>query len=80
MFQQLSIMHIGGTWNPPRYRAIEKLPFIPTEGEIDYLIAKCGQKTSTFVQLLKETGARCGEAWIMEWIDIDIENRTYNYT
>jgi integrase len=70
----------GGTWNPPRYRAIEKLPFIPTEGEIDYLIAACGQKTSTFVQLLKETGARSGEAWRLEWTDIDNENRTVRIT
>jgi hypothetical protein len=65
------LLCIGGTWNPPKYRAIEKLPFIPTEGEIDYLIASCGFKTGTFVWLLKETGARCGEAWIIEWTDID---------
>jgi integrase/ribosomal protein L37AE/L43A len=71
---------IGGTWNPPRYRAIEKLPFIPTEGEIDYLIAACGPKTSTFVQLLKETGARCGEAWQLEWTHIDSETKTVRIT
>jgi integrase len=71
---------IGGTWNPPKYRAIEKLPFIPTEGEIDYLIASCGFKTGTFVWLLKETGARCGEAWIIEWTDIDFENKTVRIT
>ena len=71
---------VGGTWNPPRYRAIEKLPFIPTEGEIDYLIAACGQKTSTFVQLLKETGARCGEAWQLQWTDIDSEIKTVRIT
>jgi integrase len=71
---------VGGTWNPPRYRAIEKLPFIPTEGEIDYLIAACGPKTSTFVQLLKETGARCGEAWQLEWIHIDSETKTVRIT
>jgi integrase len=71
---------VGGTWNPPRYRAIEKLPFIPTEGEIDYLIAACGPKTSTFVQLLKETGARCGEAWQLEWAHIDSETKTVRIT
>jgi integrase/ribosomal protein L37AE/L43A len=71
---------VGGTWNPPRYRAIEKLPFIPTEGEIDYLIAACGHKTSTFVQLLKETGARCGEAWQLEWTHIDSETKTVRIT
>jgi integrase len=71
---------VGGTWNPPRYKAIEKLPFIPTEGEIDYLIAACGQKTGTFVQVLKETGARCGEAWQLEWIDLNTENKTVTIT
>ena len=74
------LLCVGGTWNPPRYRAVEKLPFIPTESEIDYLIAACGLKTGTFVWLLKETGARCGEAWIIEWTDIDIENRTVRIT
>lgn len=71
---------VGGTWNPPRYRAIEKLPFIPTEGEIDFLIAACGNKTGTFLQLLKETGARCGEAWQLEWTDIDTEHNTVSIT
>jgi integrase len=74
------LLSTGGKWDPPRYRAIEKLPFIPTEGEIDYLIAACGTKTSTFVQLLKETGARCGEAWRLEWIDIDNEKATVRIT
>jgi hypothetical protein len=27
----------GLTWDPPRYRRIEKLPFIPTEEELDSL-------------------------------------------
>ncbi|MGB9925947.1 MAG: tyrosine-type recombinase/integrase [Candidatus Bathyarchaeales archaeon] len=71
---------VGGTWNPPKYRAIEKLPFIPTESEIDYLIAACGNKTGTFLQLLKETGARCGEAWQLEWTDIDTEHNTVRIT
>ena len=43
---------VGGTWNPPRYKAVEKLPFIPTESEIDYLIACLGNKTGTFAQLV----------------------------
>jgi integrase len=71
---------VGGTWNPPKYRAVEKLPFIPTESEIDYLIASCGNKTGTFLQLLKETGARCGEAWQLEWTDIDTERNTVRIT
>jgi len=71
---------VGGTWTPPRYKAVEKLPFIPTESEIDYLIACLGNKTGRFAQLLKETGARRGEAWQLEWTDIDAENRSQNNT
>jgi len=41
---------------------IRKIPFIPTETEIDHLIAGCGRKTATLLQLLKETGIRIGEA------------------
>jgi integrase len=55
----------------PRYRRIEKLPFIPLESEIDQLIAGLGRKTATFLQLLKETGMRLGEAWNLRWNDID---------
>ena len=60
------------TWTPPRYRYSQKLPFIPKEEEIDALIAGCGPKTSTFLQLLKETGARAGEAHSLKWTYIDL--------
>ena len=60
----------------PICKVSRKLPFIPTEEEIDALIAGCGKKTSTFLQLLKETGMRAGEANRLEWIDIDESNRT----
>ncbi len=30
----------------------------------------------TFLQLLKETGMRCGEACRLQWTDIDFENNT----
>ena len=70
----------GGTWNPPRYKAVEKLPFIPTEAELDALISGCGPKTSTFLQLLKETGARSGEAHRLKWTDIDFEAGTVRIT
>lgn len=70
----------GGKWNPPIYKRIRKLPFIPTEQEIDALIASCGPKTATFLQLLKETAIRAGEAWSLKWTDLDIENRTVRIT
>lgn len=71
---------VGGKWNPPKYKRVRKLPFIPTNAEIDQLIAGCGPKTSTFLQFLKETGARCGEAWKLEWTDLDVENSTVRIT
>jgi integrase len=74
----LSMM--GLTWQPPRYRRVEKLPWIPTEAEIDQLIADCSHKIGAFVQLLKETGMRGGEALRLKWTDIDPANRTVNVT
>ncbi len=68
--------HIG--FNKPYYRRIDRLPFIPQENEIDQLISGAGKKTSTFLQLLKETGMRPGEAWDLKWTDIDTENVTVN--
>ncbi|MCJ7423590.1 site-specific integrase [Candidatus Bathyarchaeota archaeon] len=71
---------LGGKWDPPKYRPTRTLPFIPTEQELNQLIAGCNKKTATFLQLLKETGARCGEAWMLKWIDFNFENRTVNIT
>ena len=68
------------SWDPPRYRVAQKLPFIPTEKEIDQLVAGCGPKTSMFLQLLKETGARCGEANSLKWTDLDLEAGTIRIT
>ncbi len=55
------------------YKPVDKLPFIPTEAEMDSLIHSCGFKTGTVLQLLKETGARIGEAWRLRWTDLDFE-------
>jgi len=60
-------------WKPPRYRKQEKIPYVPTEEEIDQLIAGSGKKLATFLQLLKETGMRCGEAIHLEWTDVDFK-------
>jgi len=43
------------------YKPIDKLAFIPIEAEIDSLIHSCGPKTSTMLQLLKETAHRTFE-------------------
>ena len=70
----------GGTWNPPLYKRVERLPWIPTEREIDQLIAGCSRRIGTFLQMLKETGMRPGEAWLLKWIDIDFEKAFVNIT
>ena len=70
----------GLNWQRPRYKAIRKLPFIPLEREIDDLIAACTIFIALFLQLAKETGARAGELYRLEWIDIDFESRTVSLT
>jgi integrase len=62
-------------WDPPRYTAQQEIPFIPTETEIDQLIAAAGKKLAAFLQLLKETGARSGEIAKLTWADVDYEQR-----
>jgi integrase len=71
----------GKTWTPPIYRRVRKLPFIPTEAEIDQLIAGCSNKMATYLQMLKETGMRCGEACeLLKWTDINLEQRSVRIT
>lgn len=68
--------YMGIAYKPPKYRASSRIPFIPLEREVDQLIASTGKKTATFLQLLKETGMRCGEAWRVTWEDANLEART----
>ena len=67
-------------WDPPKYKPTRKLPFIPTEEEIDQLIARAGKRLAPFLQLLKETGMRRGEAIRLKWTDIDLKRKTVNVT
>lgn len=71
---------LGKSWTPPIYKRVRKLPFIPTEAEIDQLIAGSSDRMSTYLQLLKETGMRCGEASQLKWTDIDTQSRTVRVT
>jgi len=66
------------SWDPPIYKPTRKLPFIPLETEIDQLIAGFKRRVTTFLQVLKETGARCGEAWALEWTDLNGNILTIN--
>ena len=67
---------IGKTWVKPKYTAKETLPFIPTETEIDSLIAGCRIEEAALLQLAKETALRKGEALGATWEDIDLETST----
>jgi len=67
-------MH-GMTWDKPKYKPRAKIPFIPTEKDIDDLIACCGRKTGAALRIAKETGARSGEISKIKWADIDEERR-----
>ena len=71
---------VGGTWEPPAYKVVRKIPFIPKEAEIDQLIAASSRRMAIFLQLLKETGARCGEIWQLSWDDVDFESKVINIT
>ncbi len=66
----------GLTWIKPRFTRDDVPIFLPLEGELDALIANTRTKMSTYLQLLKETGADAGEAWKLRWIDINITSRT----
>jgi integrase len=63
-------------WEPVKIRYEAKEPFDPLEEEIDLLIASCGKISGTFLQTLKDTGARCGEIRQLQWTDINEKNGT----
>jgi integrase len=66
----------GLKWQRPRYKAIRQLPHIPQEREIDDIIAGCNKEIALFLQIAKDTGARAGEIYRLQWTDIDFEGRT----
>jgi integrase len=70
----------GLTWEKPKYKTVDKPPFIPTEQEINSLISGCSKQMATFLQVLKETGARRGEAYNLTWDDIDFVSKVIRIT
>jgi integrase len=66
----------GLTWDPPRYKRQEKIPFIPSEAELNMLIGGSGKTLSIFLQGLKETGTDPGELAAIQAIDINKKART----
>jgi integrase len=75
------LQFIGKTWNRPRYKVEQKFPFIPTEQEIDQLIASAHtHKHAVNMQILKETGIRTDELTKLKWTDINTEQKTITVT
>ena len=66
----------GFSYRGMKYRIEEKLPYIPTEREIDQLIGGFkNSKYAAFLQLLKETGFRPVEAAGLTLYDFDLNRR-----
>jgi integrase len=64
-------MHVQ--WTPPKYTYEQNLVKAPLEADVDALISRSSRKMAVFLQTLKETGLRIGEAMRLEWTDIDFE-------
>ncbi len=78
-FCEISKIPIPSDINFHKFKTNQKLPWIPLESEIDQLIAGCSPRVTAFLQLLKETGVRCGEAWRLKWTDIDMEHAVVTF-
>lgn len=70
----------GLKWEKPTYKEEERIPFIPTEAELDQLIASCKTRMATLLQTLKETGIRISEALKLKWIDVDKQRKLLSIT
>jgi len=69
------LKYLGKHWEEPKYTVIRKIPFIPTEHEVDDLIAGCYPVVAAYLQLLKETAMRAGEAIQLQWKDVDLQRK-----
>jgi len=69
------LKYLGQTWEQPKNTVVRKIPFIPTEQEIDDLIAGCPFILAVYLQILKETAMRSGEAIKLKWRDVDLKRR-----
>jgi integrase len=66
----------GIQWQRPKYERVEMLPFIPHTEEVDALInGLYNPLHAIFCHFIKDTGARSGEAWMTEWVNVDMVSR-----
>jgi integrase len=65
----------GFDYKPRRFKREEKLPYVPTEAELDMLISGCGGRVRVFLQLLKESAFRPVEVFSLTPHDLDLPQR-----
>ena len=66
----------GIQWLPSKVRREPSQPYLPRLADIVLLIDQItNRRLAAFLQLLKETGVRSGEAWALSWDDIDFKSR-----
>ncbi len=65
----------GFDYEPKFYKRVEKLPYIPSENEIDQLIGGLGQKLACFMQIMKESAFRPSEALKLTPDDVNIPTK-----
>jgi integrase len=63
-------------WIPIKTGYRPKQPYYPPESLLDQLIAHLGPRNAAFFQMLKDTGARVGEACKVKWEDVNEDNNT----
>jgi len=65
----------GLTWERPKYIPRRKMPKIPQEAKINYIIANASPKLRTAISISKETGLRPIELMRLKLRDIDLQKR-----
>ena len=66
----------GFEYKPRKYKRIHMLPFLPTNIELEQLIAGFRFKYATICRVMKDTGASITETLCIRWDDIDLVNQT----
>ena len=74
-FSKLFKKQLPEDLNFNKWIIFERIPYVPLETDIQQLISGSNYRTSTFLQLLYETGMRSGEAWRLRWADFDFEKK-----
>ena len=64
----------------PKIRRTHRLPFIPSEAEVQALISSVRLRLGVFLRLLMDTAARPIEIWRLKWADVDPGNSCITIT